>query len=249
MSTEETTQPKKILLAAPMYSQGHVSMGLMQSVMHCGIDQTGPYQLEFQYGASSALCYSFNNLWAHALNQRPIDYFCLLHSDVFVQPGWLPRMIEEMEENDLDALSAVIAIKDATGDTSTAYYKPNGDIRRFNYTEPAKLPNVITNEHCGPDNRLLINTGVFLVNFQKPWVEKWAFTFQDQIVMNPNNGRYEARMISEDWHFSLWAHQLGLKIGATQTPEVLHLGERLYSSPKCMQAIDAQVLGKAGLQG
>lgn len=74
---------------------------------------------------SSALTYNFNLAWAACLNQlelpeaeRP-EYFAMIHADVETAPGWLDRMIAELNAGAYDVLSHVIPFRDKSGYTST----------------------------------------------------------------------------------------------------------------------------------
>lgn len=227
---------RRLFFAAPIYSQSHVSMGVSQNLLHNGITPEDNIHLAFNWAAISALAYNFNTLWAMALNTRPWDYFVLMHSDVVLQPGWLKVLIDQLEEHELDALSAVIAIKDDSRETSTAVLRKDGDLQRFNYDQLKKMPTVITQADMPEGDRLLINTGAMIVRFTKEWVEKWVWTFQDMIrcVEDGDKKVFVPSMVSEDWLFSLWAEEMGLKIGATQAFQVLHIGERLYSDTDTM---------------
>src|SRR6266404_8904723 len=70
----------------------------------------------------SVLPTNFNRLWCDALNSRGEQgwtHFAMLHSDVEAEPGWLDTLIAEQQRVQADMVSAVIAIKDGRGLTST----------------------------------------------------------------------------------------------------------------------------------
>jgi len=182
----------------------------------------------------SLLTFSFNDLWAKALNARNehgIDRFVMLHSDI--QPlasSWIDDLLDELNRTDADVLSAVIAIKDHNGLTSTAIDTHLFRPRRLTFTEIAELPETFgghdlaciheEGEGCNVD--LLINTGLMAIRFDHPWVEQACFSFTDRIVKR--DGKYIAEIEPEDWKFSRWCHSQGLKVLATKKIKASHFG-------------------------
>lgn len=182
----------------------------------------------------SILTRAFNLLYAHALNERKngTTHFCLLHDDVVPQPLWLDEMMRVMQKHQADVLSVVIPIKNGKGLTSTALDVGIGDedphwrVKRLTLTE-------IYNEYepTFTHEKLLVNTGLMLVDLRKPWVENVWFAFEDKIVPDPNvPGDFKAVGVSEDWFFSRRARELGAKLYATREIPVSHSGSADYSN-------------------
>jgi hypothetical protein len=176
-------------------------------------------------GNVSLLAYNFNTFWADALNHRPeMTHFLMLHSDVVPAPGFLGALMAEMRRVEADVLSVVIPIKSKDGLTSTALetddrWKP----RRLSMSE------VFEREETWTEHGLLVNTGLMLVDFRKPWVEKVHFTVNDAIRQNPD-GRFEALVEPEDWSFSRQVRALGGVTWATRKVHVLHIGTTAYGN-------------------
>ena len=185
---------------------------------------------------SSLLPYTFNLLWTGCINTRkgvpvpqgdgtevnvPISYFAMIHDDVIPQNGWLNVLIDELETNGADIVSAVIPIKDEKGLTSTAI-DTTGDEwspRRLTMTEVCDLPMTFGEKEAG--GPLLLNTGLWVCRFDAPWVEKVGFRQQDQIFVQ-DNGEFAARTISEDWDFSRQVKAQGGKLMATRKVGLIH---------------------------
>lgn len=190
---------------------------------------------------SSLLPSAFNFIWCTGLNNRErlnITHLCMLHADVGpTDPDWLVKLMQQMEEAEVDVLSAVIPIKDAKGLTSTAVDigdHPDCDswmCRRITMREVFDLPEVFTAEEAyaklypGWPHRktLLINTGMMLVDFRKPWVQRAAFGFSDRIEFIKDAG-YVNRCESEDWKFARWLDKEGIPYAATRGVRLSHAG-------------------------
>ena len=79
--------------------------------------------------------------------------------------------------------------------------------------------------------KLLVNTGLMLVDLRKTWVENVWFAFEDKIIPDPKApGNFKAVGISEDWFFSRRARELGAKLFATREVAVRHVGSADYSN-------------------
>jgi len=74
------------------------------------------------FHGSSLLCRGFNTMFAMALNNRNkgFTHFLLHHADIGPEMGWLDKMVEIMQREGADVLSAVSPIKNQEGLTSTA---------------------------------------------------------------------------------------------------------------------------------
>ena len=173
---------------------------------------------------SSANCFGFNQLWVTCLEQRKdFTHFLLHHSDIVPEQWYLDKMVEIMERTGADILSVVSPIKDHMGFTSTALDEPVGDmdprwrVRRLTMKEIFERPATFT------DPKLLINTGLMLVDIRKPWVDKVHFHFDDDII--EYRGRRLPIFFPEDWNFSRDARKLGASIWATREVSISHMGQ------------------------
>jgi hypothetical protein len=182
----------------------------------------------------SLLALMFNLLWCRALNQRPtrqLTHFAMHHSDIEAPPGWLDVLVHEMDNVGADILSAVIAIKDNRGLTSTGWQDPETkQIRRLTMYEAVDLPLTFDASSApAPGHRLMVNTGLWVCDFTKPWVEEVCFNIADGIGKD-KDGRFWPKAIPEDWGFSMWAADKGLKVCATRAVKVIHHGRAGYSN-------------------
>lgn len=133
--------------------------------------------------SNSLLGRSFNHLWAQALTQRDrgnVTHFAMLHTDVAPEKNWLDKLWEEMVEHNADIMAAVIPFKSTLGLTSIAIDNPKDpwQQRRLTMTEVVeKLPETFSNEDViaaglNPDRNLLLqNTGCWMCDLRKPWVD------------------------------------------------------------------------------
>ncbi len=181
----------------------------------------------------SLLCLGFNRLWCMALNSRQEcgwTHFAMHHADISADPGWLDTLIEEMERAEVDVCAATIPIKDGRGLTSTARYNlTEKNVSRLSMTELAQLPPTFLSKHLDPDI-LFINTGLWVCDFRRPWVEQFpGFHIMDN-VRKDADGIWRARALSEDWKFSYWCHEQGLRIAATRLVPVSHHGRSKFGN-------------------
>lgn len=188
----------------------------------------------------SILCHNFNALWSMALNERvrqPIDYFAMLHSDIMpLANDWLQVLIDELRRTGSDVMSAVVPIKTDEGFTSTAIdvdpEDESADLfaieRKLTMREVASLPETFGAADCGyPDRRLLVNSGCWVADFRKPWVEDVSFdTFTE--IGRTEEGLFEPKAMSEDWLFSRFVQRRGGKVMATRKVPLLHFGTARY---------------------
>lgn len=72
------------------------------------------------------------------------------------------------------------------------------------------------------DPKLLLNTGLMLIDIRKPWIEKCWFEFVDRI--EKIDGKFVDVGMSEDWHFSRKAREMGASLWATREISVRHIG-------------------------
>lgn len=186
----------------------------------------------FRTHSYSCLPRNFNELLCAALNAREdgITHFCMLHSDVVPHgESWLDVLVEEMNKCQADILSVVIPIKTHQGVTSTAldipvdgsvhYWRP----RRLTMTEIYQnYPETFT------DDKLLINTGLMMIDIRGAWAEKVWFEFED--IIYKDGKKFVAQNVPEDWNFSRRAKQQGAKIFATRKVGVTHYGHTGYGN-------------------
>lgn len=201
---------KSIFLGIP-HSSG-ICSGTFNACFQTGIPG-GEYDgLQLSTRSTSLLTYTFNELWVEALNRRESgegpDIFCMLHSDVIpIDPGWLLTLVEERDKQGCDILSVVLPIKDERGYSSTAIYVPSEDhLQRITMTEAHSLPKTFDATDYGiSDGSILPNTGLWVCDFTKPWVEEACFTMRDRIFKF--NGKWTAQCLSEDWNFGYWCRR------------------------------------------
>jgi GT2 family glycosyltransferase len=196
----------------------------------------------------SILPRAFNLLYAHALNERKngTSHFCLLHDDIVPEPLWLDKMMRIMEEHDADVLSVVVPIKNEKGLTSTALDLAVGDEDQHWRVKRLTLNEIYNDyEPTFTHEKLLVNTGLMLVNLRKPWVENVWFAFEDKIVPDPRApGNFKAVGVSEDWFFSRRARELGAKLYATREIAVRHAGSIEYSNTSAWGSLRKDATGE-----
>ena len=194
---------------------------------------------------------NFNHLWCEALNNRPTRKYtewCMHHADLGAGAGWLDKLVSIRRLYEADVVSAVVPIKSDDGYSSTALAPKNsrGMIRRITMQElyardshgNCLIPDTFSAEDVerawglpvGTHN-LYVNTGLWVCDFSKPWIEDFpGFDVLTRIIKLAN-GRREPRSFSEDWHFSWWAqHEAGLRVLATRAVGVDHMGGRRFSN-------------------
>jgi hypothetical protein len=176
---------------------------------------------------SSLLASAFNTLLNEALNKRDegmADWLLLLHSDVVPMNTqfWIDELWRARQRSGADAISAVIPIKDSRGLTSTALetdnlYAP----RRLTMREIEEQDETFT------DEKLLINTGMLLINLRAPWADNICFTIGDAMLLSPSGKRLTG-VTPEDWTFSRHVKEQGGKVWATRAVKLNHVGRFTY---------------------
>ncbi len=181
---------------------------------------------------SSLLTLAFNSLWCTALNQRPrVSHFAMCHDDIWpIGDDWLDALHAEYEACGADVLTVCVPIKDDRGLSSTAVmHRPTRRMRRLTMTEVCALPKTFDAAKAGyPDCALLPNTGLWICDFTKPWVERICFTMRDRIFRDPTTGDWTPQCFGEDWHFGVQLAEMGLKVAATTALKVVHQGKFDY---------------------
>lgn len=216
---------KTVFLGIP--HRGAIEAGTMEASFKTGIPIGKWEGVDLNTYSSSLLAYTFNHLWCNALNNRAeknLSAFCMLHSDIAPEPNWLATLLEERERTGADVLSAVIPIKDDRGYSSTAVYNPKEDhLQRVTMKEATKLPKTFDASDFGiPDGSILPNTGLWVCDFTKPWVEEVCFEVRDRIFKD--KGLFVPQCLSEDWNFGYWCRRKGLKVLATTLVKAVHKG-------------------------
>lgn len=185
--------------------------------------------IQYYSHTSSLIVDAFNSCWAEMLNTKDVTYFAMLHSDVHADGPWLDTLIDELETKKLDILSVVLPIKSEEGATSTAFLSENDQVHRLTMNDVEKQPQTFTIETLfGPDteNTLLVNTGMWVAKVGE-WMKEFdGFRIASQIVLK--DGKYETMTSSEDWDFSSWAAEKGLKVGATTIIKAGHIGKKSF---------------------
>jgi hypothetical protein len=172
------------------------------------------------------LDFNFNQYWAEALNQRDesgATHFAMIHNDVCPEAGWASILLDELTRLDADVVSAVVPLKDWSGDSSTAVYDGENpwERRKLSMAECHGLPEAFSAEDAGEP--LMLNTGLWICDLRKPWCDDWHFQSQTRIVWK--NGRRVAEVMPEDWAFSHWLNQRGARLFATRKIKLLHVGQ------------------------
>jgi len=200
----------------------------------------------------SLLAKNFNTLYATALEMKLVNpdmkWFAMLHADIEPEEFWLDKLIAEAELHDADMLSVVVPIKDDRGVTSTAFAK-SGD--RFNMhtrltmnqVNHASFPQTFDLRQAAdalerlpihlrmknvPREALLVNTGCFCLNLDKPWSDQLWFTINDKI--EKVDGHYVVLNEPEDWFFSRLLASHGARVMATKHVRLTHHGITPYKN-------------------
>lgn len=227
-----------VFLAIPTY--GQVDARLLANVT---MMSRGLHAVHIDSRHYSLLTANFNMAWVKALNSRQslkLDYFVMCHADVVAEAYWLDKLIAEQEATKADMLSVVVPIKDKSGATSTALISDAGGlVHRLTLSEAYEAAGTLQSfsvkraaavaQPAMVKPVLLVNTGLFVVDFRQPWVEQIHFRQVDTIVRH-DDGEFEARWFPEDWNFSCDAVKLGAKVMATVAVKIKHIGQAEWSN-------------------
>lgn len=178
--------------------------------------------------------YSFNQMWSRALDLRDsgeATHFAMLHSDIEpIDPAWLNRLYMEMVDHHLVAVSAVVPIKNDSGNTSTAIgdeVDPWHVLRYVRTDQRPHLPVTFTGEDvCERGEVLLINTGCLLIDMRPELWDDFEWKMRTRI-RRTQRGRV-CEMHSEDWEMSYHIHNSGARYGATWSVRLKHHGAAAY---------------------
>jgi hypothetical protein len=220
----------KVFLAVPHYDciVPQALPGLIQASLE---GRVATLNLE----GGSLLAMVFNKLWCRALEERDrvgLTHFSMHHADIEAPAGWLDVLLDEQARVGADVLSCVVPIKDNRGLTSTGTRDPEtGRIRRFTLREVFDMPETFSIEDTDtPGHWLMVNTGMWVCDFTRPWVAEVCFSILDGMAWE--NGARVARALPEDWNFSGWCAQRGLKVWATRKVPLIHHGRAGYTSAR-----------------
>ena len=198
-------------LAVPNY--GSIHPATMFSVMNAS-----QYPTEIHARTSSFLIDSFNDAWCRFLDSEA-KYFAMIHADIGTDPLWIDDLIKEMEEEKLEVLSSVIAIKDNSAQTSTGVLREK-KIHRLSFSDTKELPQTFTSNTL--NGTLLINTGLWVAT-RSAWMEEFpGFSVASKIIVQ--DGKHSTVPLPEDWSFSLWLHSKQIPYGATTLLPTDHYG-------------------------
>lgn len=236
--TAETAnkRPETVFLGMPSYSGP--SMQSARSYYRA----SKKFRTLTSYNQASLLNTNCAVLWARMLNLihrgERIDFFAMLHDDIFIQDHWLDELIPEMERHNLDVLSVVSPIKDTRGLTSTAIdsaYGSHGSHRvkcRLSMSELYELPETFTGSDCGYPGRLLVNTGCFVarINGNENWADQIQWDSSTRIYFDHEKDLYVVDGIPEDWYVSRQFNKLGLRVGATRKLQLYHRGKSDFAN-------------------
>lgn len=211
-----------VALAMPMRAGGLDPEAVAQGI--AGKATGGSLDIAPGQAWTSLLPYTFNLLWSGFLGMRGssrIKYFAMIHDDIKPQRGWLDTLVAELEHTGADIVSAVVPIKDNRGLTSTAV-DDTGDEwnpRRLTLSEVFNLPVTFGDADVG--GPILLNTGLWVCRFDRPWCERVYFRQQDRIV-RLSDGKFVPETKPEDWDFSRQVRGHGGKLLATRVVSLDH---------------------------
>ncbi len=172
--------------------------------------------------------HNFNMCWSIALNireERHVTHFAMLHTDISPSAHWVDTLMEEMDRVDADIMTAVVAIKDARGLTTTGIRHPGiWGTQRFTMKEIHDLPETFSiADTDDPEAILAINTGCWICRFDYGWPDKFP-GFKSEHRITFREGMAQPEFDSEDWLFSDWAASQGLRVFATRKVITKHVG-------------------------
>lgn len=239
---------RKVFCAMPAYDN-RCTLGASKGFWRCCRNLDNVW-LAAESG--SLLAATFNMLWCHALNLvhngERVDYFAMLHADIGPEDFWLDKLIDELEEKQLDVLGVAVPIKDTRGVTSIAVdnYPETWRVKcRLTLDEIFRLPETFTSDDIGYP--LLLNTGCWVCKFDMEWAKKFRFEINDRIVFNTATKQYQPENESEDWFGSRLFHEFGLKVGATRKVRLCHTGDMEFTntSPCGAEPFDKHIVNES----
>lgn len=165
---------------------------------------------------------NMNDHLAECLNSPNLyHYLAWQHADVSPGDGWIDTSVEDMEANDWDVIHAPCRIKNFSEQTSTGVVYSDGRVVRLTTGDLEKLPRTFDVDTIKAlidpaVDRMLVNTGCCVWRLG-PWIAEFpGFTMYDE--MYHRDGKWQTYCVSEDYMFSDWCNQNGIRQGATQIP-------------------------------
>jgi hypothetical protein len=225
------TGRKSVFVGIPTYNGWLKAQALLGLMLASENPET---RIHIKPGYGSLLAMNFNGLWCRALNSRdeePWTDFAMSHADIAAPAGWLETLLDERRRCGADVLSCCVAIKDDRRLTSTGVVQPDGNVRRLTVKEIYRLPETFSAADLpsiGIEGELVVNTGLWVCDFTRPWVERVCFNVGDNIQRQPN-GKFCPVICPEDWKFSDWCNKNGLKVFATRKVKPVHFGEGAFN--------------------
>jgi hypothetical protein len=175
------------------------------------------------------LCANRNDIWCQALNMNPRpELFLWLDADVIPTEGFIDVLEAELRATGADMMSGVVAMKKPGGETSLAL---DGDLNHK--TRRLLLSEVLGRGGTWTDPRVLVATGLVLVDFTKPWVEKVSYSTEDAIVKVGD--RFVTVNDSEDYRWCRQVRALGGSIWVTRKVGTAHVGMREHIIPQAVE--------------
>ena len=210
----------KVFLAVPTHN-GLLTEGTVLGLLN-PIEKDSKTDLIIRISTSSNLTGNFNRLWCEAFNDKTYTHFLMLHADIAPEYGFVDKMLSIMKRVGADVLSAISPLKNDFGLTSTALApeSPMGRITRYTMQQVFKEEPTFTHP------RLLLNTGLMLVNMKIPKADLLHFNTKSWI--ENESGRAVEKSLTEDWAFSDLARVYGAKLYATREVKLEHLGTMRY---------------------
>ena len=173
--------------------------------------------------------HNFNMMFCEALQMRQSDgitHFAMLHTDIGAVNGWLDILVDELDRVDADIMSTINTIKDGRGLTTTGIrYPRTWGTRRYTMKEIFRLPETFSiADTAEPDAILAINTGLWVCRLPiDGWPDRFP-GFQNEHRITWRGPEPCPEFDSEDWLFSSWAAEQGLKVYATRKVMAFHRG-------------------------
>ncbi len=197
-----------------------------------------------RYNQFGDVCHNFNMLWCEALINRPTyTHFAMLHDDCQPKPGWLDVLLEELDRVDADIISTVLAIKDPRGFTTTGIrYPGTTQCRRFTKKELWRMPETFSIADTDePDQILAIGTACWVCRLPVAgWPDKFP-GFQNEHRIEWHGGEPSANFDSEDWIFSEWAANQGLKVYSTRKVHMGHQGAAFFMNNDNFGSVETEL--------
>lgn len=215
---------------------GRINTGSAQSLY---ANNSQIHDVYIKVGTVSLLNWNMNQLWADALNMHEehpdMKWFAMLHSDVYSEAYWIDKLIDVAEKYQIDMLSAAVAIKDDSGDTSTGLSNPMNDhwnLKRVSIDDIQKFDGEVITAYGMPNGqKLLANTGCMICRLDKPWSSEVLFKTEERLHRN-SLGHWEAFCDSEDWNFSRQVHDRGGIVAVTSAVKTWHVGRKVFANFK-----------------